>query len=167
MKAIDVQKRKTNSTSLPNEDFKVLFEWKIQKKSQINKGLLIGVFVFLLATAGFLFWQGNYFGAFVIFMAIFLIVMFQGGEEEIDYAILKRGVKIKKEIFPWKNLESFWVFEEIPEVYLKPKKAFIQNISLIIKKENAKKIRNILLKFLPEKETNISLSEMIFKKLGF
>jgi hypothetical protein len=167
MQVSDVKRKETKNSLSAADASKVLFEWKFQKKSQVNKGLLIGVFIFLFAAMGLLLWQENYFGSFVILMIVFLIFMLQSGEEEVNYAILKRGIKIKKEIFPWKNLESFWVFEEIPEIYVKTKKAFISHISLQIKKEDGGKIRNILLEFLPEKETQLPLSELIFKRLGF
>jgi hypothetical protein len=126
------------------------------------------VIVFLIIITIILFLQKNLFGGIAILMAVFLILMMQiNSKEKITYTILQGGIKIGKETFPWKNLKSFWIFENIPQIYIKTKGTMVQNISLPIEEKNIEKTREMLLEFLPEKEATISLSEIIFKKLGF
>lgn len=166
MKATDIKKKKERQLS-PLEDANILFEWQIQKKLQVNIYLQFGVVIFLLIVVGFLFWQKNYFGSFTILIIILLIFLLKKEGGEINCAILNHGIRLKNEFFPWKNLESFWIFEDnIPEIYLKTKKAFVQNIPIPIKIKDAKKIKSILIKFLPEKKTQRSLSDIILRTLG-
>jgi len=168
MKILDNIKKEKGNNQSSVDNLKTLFEWKIKKSAQQSMVLKIGVIVFLLIITIILFLQKNLFGGVAILMAIFLIFMMQtNNKEKITYAILGGGIKIGKETFPWKNLKSFWIFENIPQLYIKTKGSIVQNISLPIEEKNIGKIREILLNFLAEKETTISLSEIIFKKLGF
>lgn len=168
MKILDNIKKERENDHSSVDNLKTLFEWEIKKSAQQSIALKMAVIVFLIIITIILFLQKNLFGGIAILMAIFLIFMMQtNNKEKIKYAILRGGIKIGKETFPWRNLKSFWIFENIPQLYIKTKGNLVQNISLPIEEKNIEKIREILLDFLPEKETTISLSEIIFKKLGF
>jgi hypothetical protein len=164
MANVDIKKE---NEQIPAEDeLRPLFEWKIQNKPQPNVYFQVGALIFLLIVATFFFWQKNYFGAMAILMVIFLIFISQREKEEIYCAITKKGMRVKNELFPWENLESFWIFEDTSEIYLKNKKAILQQVSIPIRFLDAKKIRKLLLGFLPEKEVQRSLSEIFARKLG-
>lgn len=115
---------------------------------------------------GLFLYQKNYFGVLTIVMVMFLIFFAQQGNEEIHCAISKRGFKIKNELFLWENIKSFWIFEGISELCFRIKKGVVQNISVPIKIEDKERIKKILSNFLPEEETQRSLSEIIVKKIG-
>lgn len=144
-----------------------LFEWRSKKKPQASPYFQVFSVIFLIATAVFLlFLQKNYFGTVAILMVLLLIFMLQQKEEEIYCAITKRGLRVKNEIFPWQNLERFYIFENLSELHFKPKKSILQKISVPINKKDSSKIKKIILQFIPEKEIQISLSEIIVRKLG-
>ncbi len=150
----------TNNNLIP------LFEWKAPKNPIASPYFQVGTLILLLVMSGYLFWQKNYFGVMTLLMAIFLLFISQKGKEELYCAILKEGIRVNNEIFRWENLEGFWIFEGFSEVYLKTKKAFLKNIPIPINKEDSERIRNLMIQFLQEKEIQISLSEIIIKKLG-
>lgn len=165
MKNIDLKKTEKETPS-PTEDLNALFDWRLKRKNQGNPYFQLGALIFLLIIGGFFFWQKNYFGTIAILGSIFLIFLSQKREEEIYCAILKGGIRVNNELFSWKNIESFWIFEEAEEIYFKTKKAFVQNVPVPILKEDSGKIKNLLKTFIPEKKAQISLSEIIIRNLG-
>ena len=159
-------KEKNKENLSPEKKMISFFEWKEEKKSQKDIKWQIGVIFLLALIVGLFLYQKNYFGTLTMLMIIFLIFFAQKSNEEISCAILKRGFRIKNELFVWQNIKSFWIFENTSELSLKIKKGIVQNISVPIRKKDIKTIRNLLLRFLPEEETHTSLSEIIIRKIG-
>ncbi|HOK35249.1 MAG TPA: hypothetical protein PLL80_01275 [Candidatus Pacearchaeota archaeon] len=160
-KHIDLQKKETSP-----EPQETLFKWKYKKEDEIDKKWQIGITSFLIICMALFLWQKNYFGAALVAVIIFLIFFFPRQSKEQSFAIIERGIKIENELFPWKNLESFWIFEEPVEVYIKNKKNFPSYISLPLYKRDIIRVKNILLNYLPEKEAQRNAFDTIGKKLG-
>jgi hypothetical protein len=90
--------------------------------------------------------------------------------KKINFLINKKGVKIGKKLYPFDELESFWIFYDPPRkkiLSLKNKKTFFPYLTIPLSKTNPLKIRKYLLKFLPEKEHEESIIEDIAEKFGF
>lgn len=160
MKITDVSKNINNE-----EPQAVLFKWNY-KGENIDKKWQISISVFLVLCFALFLWQKNNFGAILILIILFLIFMLPSQKKEQYFTILKRGVGIGNEVFPWENLESFWIFEDPPELYIKNKKMFPSYLTLPLNKQDIGRVKNILLNYLPEKETERSINDIISKKLG-
>lgn len=88
----------------------------------------------------------------------------------INISIDKRGVLVDKDLYPFTNLESFWIDtidKNNPKIILKSQKTIMPPIIIPIENYNYMDIRDILLEFLPEVEMNEPLSHKIMDKLGF
>lgn len=144
---------------------KIFLKWEVQKGKK-DKNWQIGAVIFILFSLFFFLRQKNYLGVILIFVIIFLI-FFLPRQRETYFAILERGVKIGNEIFPWQNLQGFWVFKEPSELYLKSKKSYLPYIILPLPQNHTERVKKILLNFLPEKEMERGIFDIIERKLGF
>jgi len=109
----------------------------------------------------------NYWGAGMVIVISFLIFLFPYCQKEQSFAILKNGIKIGNEMFPWDCLESFWIIEEEPfEIYIKHKRNFPGNIILPFNKKDVNKIKHILSGYLPEQEIKRNFIDKVFRKIG-
>ncbi len=148
------------------EEEEIFLQWKKPKNTNKDKNWQIGANIFLGLCFLFFFWQKNYWGSVLILMIFLLIFSLGKREEEILFAITNRGVRVGREIFPYKNLESFWIFEEPCEIYLKTKRAYLQYVPIPLPKEYLNPAKEILSKFLPEREAKRTLTETIARKIG-
>lgn len=144
----------------------IFLEWTAEGSGTGEKNWQIGIAIFFTLSFFFFLWQKNFFGIILILIISFLIFFSPIKKGETHFSISKRGVRIEKEIFPWSNLKSFWIFEEPPEMYLESKKSYLPYIIVPLPEDFIEKAREILLKFLPEKETERSFFDILSKKLG-
>ena len=88
----------------------------------------------------------------------------------VHFSINDKGVSVQKTLYPYSNLESFWI-EEInngkSRLILKSKKKLAPFISLPIKNVPEESIREHLLYYLPEEEHQEPLLIKIMEYLGF
>jgi len=78
----------------------------------------------------------------------------------MKFALTERGVLIEKTLYPWQNLQSFWIFYNPPlhkDLALESKKAFMPRIKIALGKTDPSQVRDIVKKFLPEVEQEESL----------
>ncbi len=77
-------------------------------------------------------------------------------------------VKIDEKNYSFSELKSFWIFEE-PEQTLSviTKKITQSHLSIPLDDQNLKEIRKFLIKFIPEKKQEESLSDVIARKMKF
>ena len=161
MKTLDLKKNPERETPQA-----VLLEWKSGKKEFLSRSWQIGIAIFLVLCFLFFLWQKNYFGIILILIIAFFVFFSPKQEKDNYYAITERGARIKDEVFPWKNLESFWIFKEPPELYLKSKKSYFPYIILSLEEQDFNTIKNILLNYLPEEEAEKNLFDVISRKMG-
>ena len=161
MKILDLKKNPEREISQT-----ILSEWKSGKKELLSRGWQIGITIFLIFCFLFFLWQKNYFGIILILIIAFFVFFSPRQEKDNYYALTEQGARIKNEVFPWKNLESFWIFENPPEIYLKSKKSYFPYIILPLEEQNFNTIKNILLNYLPKEEAEKNLFDIISRKLG-
>ena len=85
----------------------------------------------------------------------------------LNFMITQKGIVAGKELYPFENLKSFWIFYEPGDIKVI---SFFSNaflapyIQIPLGKQNPVEIRKIILKFLPEKREEPSLSDL-FQRL--
>ncbi len=82
--------------------------------------------------------------------------------EKIEFILSKKGVKIKDKLYSYDELESFWIFYDPPRkkmISFKSTKILMPYLNIPLTKQDPLKIREYLLKFLPEKEQEESFIE--------
>lgn len=88
----------------------------------------------------------------------------------IHISMNQKGITVGKDMYPFVNLQSFWVEsmdEENQKILFKSKKLIMPLISIPLEEHSHLDIREFLLKYLPEEEMHEPLAQKIMEKLGF
>lgn len=86
-----------------------------------------------------------------------------------EITINELGVAVDNQLYAFKELKSFWVEYapgNVKELSLESKKWFLPYTKISIENQNPIELRTMLTNFLPEKEHEISLIDIVGKKLG-
>jgi len=146
----------------------ILFSWRAAFSKEIDKRWLLGLLgscLFLIIIA---IWRQNFVGAVCLLIIGFLVYFLSNKEEEEKYFIIRQnGIQVgRNELFRFEKLDSFCFFENPLELYVRRRGNIGGNIVFPIKKEDLYKIRNILLKFLPEEEIELGFIDILRRKIG-
>jgi len=87
----------------------------------------------------------------------------------VQYSISIHGVRIGSHLFPFENLDSFWIHEheETPLIMLQTSSFLTPMLSLPLVGVEPSTVRDFLNHFIKEKKHEIPLSEHISRALGF
>ncbi len=165
----DAQK---NGNSVQNNS--PLLEWVAPEFIKYHKepgwfmigGLIaFGFLLFALFTKNFIF-------ALIIVLASFTIFIWTQKEpKKIAFSVTPKGILInKKNLLVFGDLKSFWIFNEPSEVKyisVESKKVFMPRIAIPLGEQHPEEIRQVLSKFLPEKEQEKSLIDALGKHLRY
>ncbi len=89
---------------------------------------------------------------------------------EMRLAVTGRGVEVGRRLYGFENIASFWIHYDPPlfkELLLNSKKAMMPHIKIPLGDLDPLQLRKVLLRFLPEEEQEISLIDILSKRLGF
>jgi hypothetical protein len=116
--------------------------------------------------------MNNIIFAILVIVSSFTLALFASRRpKEIEINIDGMGIKIDKILYPYKNLDSFWVEtrENNDRILLKSQKVFMPLIIVFIEENQVHPIdvRALLLKHLPEEEHSEPFLEKILVYLGF
>jgi len=151
-----------------------LFSWEAEefKKSEFDPwkiGVLAVIAVILIIYAVF---TANYLFALILIMAAIIVQIFTKKEPaQINISITNQGIRVNDNYFSYEeDLRSFWILYNPPEVKtlnLDRKQALLPGLILQVENQNPMKIREELLKFLPEDtEKEESLAEKTARRMG-
>jgi len=148
-------------------------KWSAPEFEQYEKGKswyvitgIIAVILFLIAifTKNFLF-------ALMITLAYFIISAYASKKpQEIKLTITSQGVKVKQILYTFENLSSFWLFydpPEIKELSLRSKKSIMPYIRIPLGEQDPVAIRQMLIKYLPERKHKESLIDNLARQIKF
>jgi len=88
----------------------------------------------------------------------------------INCFITHQGITVDEVFYPFKEIESFWIFFEPPDfkfISLKHKKQYLPYSQIPIGDEDPMKIRKILMEYLPEEEQQEPFSDKLARLLKF
>ncbi|NQV13227.1 MAG: hypothetical protein HQ530_02895 [Parcubacteria group bacterium] len=152
----------------------ILFHWQTQEFQKYNfeSSKLLLLIVGGIALLIYAFLTANYlFMVFVIMTAVVIYIFDKKEPAAIDVSITKEGILIGEKLLTYEeDLKSFWVLYNPPEVKtlnFDRQQMMFPNISLQLEDENPLKIREALLRYLPEDmEKEEHFSEKAARKLG-
>lgn len=106
---------------------------------------------------------------FIVIATITLLLLATVPPKNISVILTKKGVVIGPHVYPYANLESFWVeeLEQPPRLLLKSKKLLSPLIMIEIIEVEEEKIRNFLNRYIEEEELHEPLFHRILERLGF
>lgn len=122
-------------------------------------------FGILFALVLYAFLTSNLIMSIIFILFGFLFYFYEKNEpKEYTFGVNNEGVFAQDRIYSFDSLENFWIFYEpggIKELSLKSQKTFMPYISLPLGATDPNKIRDILLKRLPEKEHEKGLMSIL------
>ncbi len=134
----------------------------------------LGIIVVTSSVAAIIY--GNYFfGALLVLSGVLLGFFAIKKPEIIFYELNSKGLKIRKQLYPYENIKSFWVqidntgeTELKPLLFIKAERLFMPILSIPIDYVVAEDIRSIMLsKNVTEEEMKEHASQKIMESLGF
>lgn len=155
--------RETTILSWEAEEFKKseFDPWKI--------GILAAIGIIVIIYAVF---TANYLFALIVIMAAIIVQIFLKKEPaQVNIAITTQGVRVNDNFFSFESdLRSFWILYNPPEIKtlnFDRKQALLPGLSLQLEDQNPIKIREELLRFLPEDtEKEEGTAEKTARRLG-
>ncbi|PIU75186.1 MAG: hypothetical protein COS76_02080 [Candidatus Portnoybacteria bacterium CG06_land_8_20_14_3_00_39_12] len=149
------------------------FQWHTQNNTQqkTNKLWIVGLVVAGLACLIISFWQKNFILAILTILILFVIFQFNRKDNSTHiFSVSDQGIQINKKLYPYQFLKSFWIFYEpngIQELSIESKKTIVPLVKIPLYNQDPNEIRKFLLRYLPEKEQEESLIDIIAHRLGF
>ena len=114
---------------------------------------------------------GNYLFALLVILAYFSLSIYAFKRPTlVRIAITSKGVKVNQALYEYENLNSFWIFYDsdgVKELSLKSKKVIMPYIRIPLGKANPVKVRQALIKYLPEKKQEESFIDNLSRNLRF
>lgn len=143
-------------------------EFSYYEKSQI--WFIVGGAVFLLIITYFAITK-QIVTALTFLMLGFTVYIFSLKKpRQIKCSITYQGIVVDNIVYPFSDLESFWIFYEPPDfkvISLKHKKPYLPFIQIPTGDQDPMKIRQILLDLLPEIEQEEPFSDRLARYLKF
>lgn len=155
----------------PREYLAALLAWSAEQRVPSNeerrgKNIVIigGGGIITLAA---LFWGNYLLGIFIALAAFVLYASGSGKSRAVKCAITPQGIKIENRVYEFSDIKSFWIFydpSDIKELSLESRKTMMPQIRAPLGDTDPIKLRETLLKFIPEKKHEESLSDIIGRK---
>lgn len=151
----------------------VIFEWEALEYDHLPKDkrwfVIGGAIAAVIILYGL--FTANYFLSLLTIIAGFLVFVYAVRLPKMIYsAITSRGVQIGRRIFLYEDLNSFWIFYEaggLKELSLESKKAVVPFIHIPLGEADPVQIRELLIRFVPERQHEESFTETIARLVGF
>lgn len=89
---------------------------------------------------------------------------------QLRLAVMARGIQVGSRLYEFDAIESFWIFYDPPlfkELSLRSRKTMMPAIRIPLGELDPLQLRKILLRFLREQEQELSLTDILSKRLGF
>jgi len=167
------QKKSIAKKAKPKKSVPIKIEWTAPEFTKYKRGkkwfILPGLIALVVIIIAIL--LKNFLLVVIAVLAFFTIYIYATKEpKKIKFSISGKGVQVDKHIYRFEDLESFWIFYEPPkikELSIRSKKKFIPYIKIPLNKQNPAEIRELLLKFLPEKKHSESIIDEWTRKARF
>ncbi len=151
----------------------VLMSWETDEFNYYHKSKLwfvVGGLLFFVLVGYFVISKQIITSITFILLGITVYMFSIKKPRKITCSIGNRGISVDKFTYPYKDLNSFWIFFEPPEfkvISLKHKKAYLPHIHIPFGDEDPIKIRKMLVSFLREEEQEESFSDRVARYLKF
>ena len=125
-----------------------------------------------LATSGgaMLFLQKDTLTAIFLILSSLVLILYSNKRPDISKITLNQaGVEIGDMMYYYKDLKSFWINYEpgsFKELSLEPRRWYLPYFKVSIENQNPLIIRSLLVNFLPEREHEHSLVDIISRRIG-
>ncbi|MDO8496554.1 MAG: hypothetical protein Q7S43_03875 [bacterium] len=128
------------------------------------------IIALVFAGGSMLLFSGDMLMAIFLLLSSLVLILYSTKRPEISKIMIDpRGVTIGDAVHHYKDIRSFWLNYDpgnLKELSLELKKWYMPYVKVSIEDKNPLIIRSILVNFLPEKEHEHSLVDIIARKIG-
>ena len=126
------------------------------------------MFVGIVVAAGAVYFDDVLF-ALVALVGVGVMILYALKTPDIvKYTISKKGVQIGSRLYPFDNIDSFYIHElDEPVIVLHTNRSFMPILTIPIIGIESAHVHDILSYYVPEEHTAIPTSEHISKAIGF
>jgi hypothetical protein len=160
------QNKEIAKVKIPRDETPLFF-WRADEfeKKEKNPRLFLILYLIVFGLIVFALFTDNIFMAIIFILFAVIFYFFNNKKPEVyTFGITSDGVFAQDHIYEFSSLENFWIFfnpEGKKELSLKSKKFFMPYISIPLGSADPVEIRKILINFLPEKEHNRGLGDIL------
>lgn len=159
--------------ALRKED--ILMSWKAREFIQYDRNPAWNAVVYVICAIILIYaiWTMNFlFAVLVVLSAIVITIYSQRKPNLLDVAIMRKGFKINDNLYTYEDdIENFWILYNPPDLKvlnLKRKQSFFPNLVIQLEDQNPLKVRDLLLKQIPEDVTQEeSTIDKFARRIGF
>ena len=142
-----------------------------EESNPANIRVLVLLALIDIALIAYFILTDNYLASLVFFVAggLIALTVFNKKQRTVTCKIRTHGVQVNKDLYPYENLRSFWIFYDPPyhqELSIRSRKSLVNYIKIPLGEEDPVKIRKLLLQFLPEKKEEEALSDVLGRVIG-
>ncbi|MEK9147461.1 MAG: hypothetical protein AAB593_00925 [Patescibacteria group bacterium] len=149
---------------------KILHQWKALEYNLSKKSAAWGISIVIVSIIFVIIGILKY-DITIIALAIlggFTILHFgRKKPKNIIFTIRSDGIQINNKLREYKNIESFWIFEEHNELVMHSQKKLMPLIHINLGSENKKHIKELLLQFLQIKEETYPIYDIFARFIGY
>lgn len=132
--------------------------------------LALTVIALIAGGGGLVFFTGDKLTAIFLLLSSLVLILYSNKRPEINKIIIdQKGVAIGETIYYYKELKSFWIHYnpgDIKELSLESRKWYLPHIKVSIVNKNPLDIRSLVINFIPEREHEHSIVDIIARKIG-
>ncbi len=150
---------------------KPVLSWKSLEYKHTEKGAdwfwAVGIVAVAVAVTAVI--LGNILFSILILIAAFCLVFFAFRRpQEVVIEINDRGVRVDSLLYPYSNLEAFWVEnDEDPRLFLRARKFLMPLVVLSLDDVSPEAVHQVLSGILPEEEMREPFLVKLMEHLGF
>ena len=123
-----------------------------------------------LGGGGMIFFNKDMLTAIFLILSSLVLVLYSNKRPEISrITINQTGIAVGDNLYYYKDLKSFWIYYEpgnIKELSLESRRWYVPFIKVSIENNSPVAMRSLLINFLPEREHEHSLVDIIARKIG-
>jgi hypothetical protein len=135
-----------------------------------KKYLAMTVIALVLGGGSLLFFNGEKLTAIFLLLSSLVLILYSTRRPEMSKVVIDpRGILINDVFYFYKDFRSFWIHYypgHLKELSLESKRWYMPYVKVSIENKNPIAIRSLLINFLPEKEHEHSLVDIIARKIG-
>lgn len=157
--------------SLPSPSTAV-FKWQAPLIHNPENTTAASITIIALVVIGVLiaYFMHNPLTAIVLFLAAFTLWLQRGiRSKPSTVAVSALGVGVDDRMYYWRDLESFWIEYEpggMKELSIAERRWYLPYLRVPLGNQNPVQIRAFMLEFLPEQEHELSIVDLIARRIG-
>ena len=152
---------------------KAILEWEAEEFSYYEKSrrwFIFGGVVFFLLVGYFMLRKQIMTSLTFLLLGVTIYLFSLKKPRSINCSISYHDITVDNIVYPFKELQSFWIFYEPPDfkaISFKHKKPYLPYIQIPLGNKDPMEVRKTLLEFLPEDEQEELFSDRLARYLRF